>query len=159
MKRPILLFLLAGLLAALSLPMVNWVLDRPTPGQKARWASLSEPYFAKAAPVLESHCAACHMKGSHPPFYAALPLIRGVIRRDITEGLAELDMQGKLTGSGNAFSKADRARIAFVLENGSMPPARYTAVHWRARMTQNDRQAVLNWLKVREKAAPGRERL
>jgi cytochrome c peroxidase len=146
MKKMLGIALLLGGLAALSLPLSNLVFDKPSPQARQQLAAIREPYFRKAAPVLEGKCAHCHAGGTAKPFYANFPVAGSLIERDIRDGLARFDFAGKLTGDGSGFSEIELARLEGVLRDESMPPLRYVALHWKSRLNASDKDALTAWI-------------
>lgn len=146
MKNALGIALLLGGLAALSLPLSNLIFDKPSPAVQQRLAVIREPYFRKAAPILEGKCAHCHASGTPKPFYASFPVASGLIEEDIRDGLARLDFADKLKNDGGSFSEIELARLEGVLRDGSMPPLRYTALHWKSRLTARDKDILTAWI-------------
>jgi cytochrome c peroxidase len=147
MKRAFGIFFAVGILAALSLPLANLALERPDRSVEMQLASIRDPYFKKAAPILQANCAHCHAQGTRRPFYAGFPIASGLIDKDIREGLARFNFGGRLQGEGKDFSEIELARLEHVLQDGSMPPLRYVALHWNAHLSQEESDALLVWLR------------
>lgn len=145
-KRMFWMLAALGAIAALSLPAANWVADAPDEALTRELATIEDPHFRRAAPVLAANCAHCHATGTARPFYANFPVASDLIGADVTAGLARLDFAGRLKGSGEDFSEIELARLERVLNDGSMPPLRYTALHWRAHLSEQEKQDLLSWV-------------
>lgn len=149
MKKLILGALVLGGLVGLSLPIANLILDHPTDANQQKISAIQEPYFRKAAPILTAKCAHCHISGTPVPFYANFPIASTLIKRDIEDGLARLDFIDKLQGAGEQFSEIELARMERVLHEGSMPPLRFVALHWKSALGQSDKETLLAWIQHR----------
>jgi cytochrome c peroxidase len=147
MKRFIILALVLGGMAAISLPLVNLIVEPPETKIQEQLTAIQDPYFKKAAPILQSNCAHCHATGTARPFYASFPLAGRLIEQDILQGLTRFDFSGKLIGAGEGFSPIELARLEHVLQAGTMPPVRYVALHWRANLDNNEKETLLAWIR------------
>ncbi len=149
---------LAGLVVlGLVLPLSNLVSGPPS-GTVLTAAAPQEAQTAAAAPVLERSCAACHVAGVRPPFYAKLPLASMVVERDIKEGLRAFDLGAGFSEVGLApVPEPVLAKIEYALAEGEMPPLPYLLLHWNAALGQGQRQLLLAWVQDgrARQAAPG----
>jgi cytochrome c peroxidase len=144
------LFGIAAILAAVaafSLPITN-LLQVPGPETTARLHHIQDARFRKAAEIFEQKCVDCHTAGARVPFYADLPVARDLIAADMKAGKAHLDLTQKLSAQGPAFSELDLARLDGVLRDRSMPPLRYVAMHWNAGLSDDDIQALGDWIRA-----------
>jgi cytochrome c peroxidase len=141
-----------GALAGLSVPLANLILDRPTPQAEKELAAIQEPYFKKAAPILVGKCSHCHATGAPMPFYAGLPFANKLIKEDVEEGRARFNFAGKIKGFGEDISEIELARLENILRENEMPPARYVALHWKARLTDDDKANLNAWIQHRRAA-------
>lgn len=46
------------------------------------------------------------------------------------------------------IGEATLAKMEWVIVNETMPPAKFTAVHWGSRVSSEDRAAILDWVKA-----------
>lgn len=149
-KKWVFFILGLGLLAAIAAPLVNLWLDRQTPeAVRTELSAITDPAFAKAAPIIQGKCAHCHRTGTRPPWYATLPPASILIGRDVKAGLARWDFDGKLSGSGDSFSEIELARLENVLIDNSMPPFRYVAMHWNNTLNEDEKQILMEWIHAR----------
>jgi hypothetical protein len=115
----------------------------PTPG------SVVTTYQTQIQPILVAKCAACHTATPERPLYYYIPLVnywsqpfiedhirRGRVQFDFTEGFPA----GRV-GAAHEFV----ARLRDSVLDRSMPPAEYTLVHWRHRLTERERKIILEW--------------
>jgi hypothetical protein len=91
--------------------------------------------------ILESACYECHSTGGSAPWYAAISptylaanSARGVLNFSDWQ---TYDAQKRV---------AELKRIEQSIRAGSMPPGDYTALDHSARLTEDQKQAVLKWV-------------
>lgn len=110
--------------------------------------------FTRVSNIVQEKCMACHTKGYDLPFYARIPGIRQIIEKDYRDGLRAMDLRQELVEPANQqpVSEPTLAKMEWVIRNETMPPAKFTAVHWGSRLTPEDRAAILEWVK-QERAA------
>ncbi len=67
-----------------------------------------------------------------------------MVYKDITEAREELNFS-----NWNTYNKEDKAEIlddiSTVLYDGEMPLKNYTALHSKAKLTEEDKEAIINW--------------
>ena len=90
--------------------------------------------------ILESSCYECHSTGGSAPWYAAVS----------PTYLSANSARGVLNFSDwQTYDTQKRAEelksIAQSVSGGSMPPGDYTALDHSARLTDDQKQALLNW--------------
>jgi Haem-binding domain len=90
--------------------------------------------------ILEKSCYECHSTGGKAPWYAAVS----------PTYLAANSARGVLNFSDwqtyDAQKKSDALKqIAASVSGGSMPPGDYTALDHSARLTDDEKQALLKW--------------
>lgn len=106
--------------------------------------------FTKVAQLMEDKCMACHTKDFELPFYAKIPGIKGIIEQDYNDGLRAFDLNAELLGRPVAapVSEPALAKMEWVVLNNTMPPAKFTAVHWGSRLSREDEDSILDWVKT-----------
>jgi cytochrome c peroxidase len=139
----------------LALPVSNLVVGPPQ-GTVLTRAQPKDAQTAKVAHLLEGSCASCHVPGVKPPFYAALPVAKTIIERDVKEGLGGFDLARGMATEG-PVPEPVLAKIEREVKAGEMPPASYVAFHWNAALGGEKKEAVLAWVKAERaaQAAPG----
>ncbi len=108
----------------------------------------------KPVAVLESAgCIMCHSKNAKPPFYAHIPLAGGLIKNDMSEGLKHFDIAPTIDEikSGKNVNETALAKIEHAVNDGSMPPLRFTIVHWTAELNSAKKTVLLNWIAAERK--------
>jgi cytochrome c peroxidase len=132
-------------LAILSFPLSNLLRHTDT-NATDNAAQIQDPAFQKAVPILQNKCLDCHSSQARIPFYANFPIARDLIQKDMTEGIARFNLSGKLENEGKNFTELDLARLEGTLLDHSMPPLRYVALHWDAKLSAGDEQALRDWI-------------
>ncbi|CAN5178061.1 hypothetical protein BH11CYA1_BH11CYA1_15750 [soil metagenome] len=132
----------------LSFPLSNFFIVRvKVPDQSGNAA------FAPVSKILQSSCVDCHSANKELvayPFYAKFPIAKDTIARDILEGQKDFVLSKAQLQGTELISNIDLAKITTVVEEGSMPPIRYKALHWDASLNRDQRQAILNYIQSRQ---------
>lgn len=105
--------------------------------------------FAKVSTIVVDKCMACHTRDYDLPFYAKIPGIKEIIEKDYTDGLRAMDLNLELVdvNKNKPVGESTLAKMEWVILNETMPPAKFTAVHWGSKLTSEDRETILNWVK------------
>ncbi|WP_414718365.1 cytochrome-c peroxidase [Thaumasiovibrio subtropicus] len=98
--------------------------------------------------IADKGCQYCHSQDSDMPFYAKMPVASQLMDADIRQGLRHFDIVPLLENmaTGNKISEVDLAKIDGVLNDGSMPPTRYLAMHWRSSLSTQDKKTLQDWI-------------
>lgn len=104
--------------------------------------------FDKVSQIMLDKCMACHSKDYDLPFYAQIPGIKGIIEKDFKDGLRAMDLNLELldAAASRPVSETVLAKMEWVTANDTMPPAKFTAVHWGSKVTSEDKKAILDWV-------------
>lgn len=93
---------------------------------------------------LQAACYDCHSNESKFPWYANLAPSKWLVYKHINEGREELNFS-----NWDSYNKDDKAEIlddiSTVLYNGEMPLKNYTALHSEAKLTEEEKEAIINW--------------
>ena len=151
MKKKLFFLLVLGGLAALAFPLSNLIVGR-APNRLTELRS-GDPAFDAAAGVLGKKCSDCHLSGAKLPFYASLPGAKGLIGKDIAEGLDHLDLaEAFFPAGGKAVDPVTLAKLEYTVQRNHMPPSRYLLLHWDGALSRQEKAALLDWIRgVREK--------
>ncbi len=98
----------------------------------------------------DASCITCHQKNSNTPFYADIPIIGQIIKRDITNGYRKFNIGESLEiiKKEEAVNEAILAKIEMAtITNEMMPPARYYLIHWGASITPAKQIILKEWIK------------
>ncbi|MDR2051399.1 MAG: cytochrome-c peroxidase [Deltaproteobacteria bacterium] len=106
--------------------------------------------FSKVADMVRDKCMACHSRGYDLPFYASIPGIKQIIETDYRDGLRAMDLSEEFGEQviNAAVNEATLAKMEWVTLNETMPPAKFTAIHWSARVSAKERENILDWVKA-----------
>ena len=138
------------LVIMLALPVSNLILGAPQ-AQLTEKEGISEETL-QAFEILGAKCVNCHIENYKLPFYAKLPVAKGLIQKDIEAGLAYMDYEKAFSTEGAVVSEVVLAKTEQTILDGSMPPAKYKALHWDGGLSASEKEALLNWIySTREK--------
>lgn len=140
--RKITLSLAALAAVGLFMPFSNLFLHRPEPLQVE-----GSDEFKKVSLVLQQKCADCHTPNRTAyPVYTSLPIANRVIETDIEEAQKHIIFSDDMLRGKTPITAIDKAKIQSAFLDGGMPPLKYLALHWDARITRADKEAILTWL-------------
>ena len=105
--------------------------------------------FSKVSQIMLDKCMACHSRNFDLPFYAQIPGIKQIIEKDFVDGLRAMDLNVELVDApkNKPIGEVTLAKMEWVINNDTMPPAKFTAVHWGSRLTSADKTAILDWVR------------
>jgi cytochrome c len=96
---------------------------------------------AGAKTVLINKCADCHSSETRWPVYARIAPGSWLIERDIVEARKKMDLSqwAQMTPEKQQVMKA---KIVQEVKSGDMPPLQYLVIHWNAKISSTDLQAI-----------------
>ena len=111
----------------------------PAKGLDTLLRGANMPENAKA--VLVAKCADCHSNETRWPVYARIAPGSWLIERDIVKAREEMNLShwDQITSEKQDVLKA---KILQEAKSGDMPPVQYLALHWNAKLSSNDVQAL-----------------
>ncbi|MCM2323639.1 MAG: heme-binding domain-containing protein [Oligoflexia bacterium] len=112
-----------------------------------RAGALAASYVAKVKPIFAAKCYSCHAEGAKLPWYHPIPGVKQLIDRDIREAREHLDMSGDYPFRSHASPVEDLNELEEEIRSGGMPPLIYRAMHWGSRLTREEENVVLDWLR------------
>ncbi len=144
-RRRIARGILIGLVAAVAVAqVVPYGHDHTNPPvtRDATWPS------ARAAEIAHRACYGCHSNQTVWPWYASVAPASWLVASDVAEGREELN-----------FSEWDRPQkhlrhAAKEVREGDMPPLQYRLVHPEARLSDDDRAALIQALEAMAAGRP-----
>ena len=104
-------------------------------------ASLNPP--ADVAASLRAACYDCHSHETKWPLYSRIAPSSWLVVADVNEGRKNFNLSEWPEEPARAAKKLDR--INEVVDSREMPPKKYTALHPEARLTEEQRKAVMDW--------------
>jgi cytochrome c len=96
---------------------------------------------ADARAVLVAKCADCHSSETRWPVYSRIAPGSWLIERDIIEARKKMDLS-RWEQMPVETQEVWAAKIVQEAKSGKMPPLQYLAVHWDARLSNADIQAL-----------------
>ena len=133
---------LGALLVALQLVPYGREHSNPAVVQDAPWPTPEGRRLAMAA------CYDCHSNQTKWPIYSFVAPMSWLVQHDVDEGRDKLNFSD--WGGDN-----DADDLAEVVEEGSMPPRNYRLVHPEARLSEDERAALVRELEALEEAQGG----
>lgn len=122
-----------GLLALLFLliQLVPYRVHNPPVVQEPAWDSPRTEALARTA------CFDCHSNEVNTPWYGYVAPVAWVVRNHVDEGRAALNFSEMQRSQPEAHEAGEE------VAEGEMPPAYYTFAHADARLSPDDRQALI----------------
>jgi hypothetical protein len=117
-------------------------------GNKQELIKINERYLKSVKPIFQKSCFDCHSSNTRYPWYSNLSGVKQLIQTDIREAKDHLDMSQDFPFSGHASPLADLKAIDKAIRNSDMPPFRYRLMHPGSRLSEQDRNAVSEWVKT-----------
>jgi hypothetical protein len=122
---------LLALFVVLQLVPYGWTHSNPTVTADAPWPTPESEALARAA------CYDCHSNETDWPVYSYVAPVSWLVRRDVDNGRDELNFSTWDRDDGEADDAAE------TLEEGSMPPRQYTAIHRDADLSAAEKQELI----------------
>jgi hypothetical protein len=98
---------------------------------------------SELAQILVRACGNCHSNHPDWPWYSHVAPVSWWIARHVREGREKLDFR---VGTYSAWQKRDKLEsICGLIATGRMPPRIYTAMHPRAKLTEENKKTVCAW--------------
>ncbi len=107
---------------------------------------INEDYVANVKPTFQRSCMNCHSSNVEYPWYYKLPIAKKIIDEDVSEAKEHLDMTNDFPFGGHGSPAEDLEAIKNSLDQGEMPPTRYSLMHWSAKITKEDQDAIKSWI-------------
>jgi hypothetical protein len=129
--------------AAIAILVAQFV--RPARSNPHVQGDLAAPPAVKDA--LERGCYDCHSNQTRWPWYSAVAPLSWWIHHDVDEGRRRLNFSSwtdYASDPGTEDQKLDE--VARLIANRAMPPWYYLAMHPEARLTSDERIAIMRWI-------------
>lgn len=93
-------------------------------------------------------CVACHSHTPDLPFYANLPVIGDVVKKDVALAIREFDVTTVINGINNnqPIDQVTLNKLEYSFEYGTMPPAKYYLIHWGSVINSKEKQIMMDWI-------------
>jgi hypothetical protein len=126
----------AALLGAIQLVPYGWNHSNPPVTQNAPWPS------AEAESIARQSCYDCHSNESEWPPYSYVAPMSWLVRRDVEEGRDALNFSTWDQGEQEPHDAAE------AVDEGSMPPKQYTFLHRDAKLSDSEKQVLIDALEA-----------
>ncbi len=101
--------------------------------------------------ILHAKCIDCHASNVKMPWYAELPLVKGLVQEDVEQGIAGFNIPAEIDAKNDKdLDEGTKLHLEMVLMDRTMPPKQYGLVHWDKWLNQQELQTLLAWLKSLE---------
>ena len=114
--------------------------------EKQKLENIDALYSQSIKSIFDNKCLDCHGGTPHFPWYHHLPLAKQLMDHDIKEAKEHLDMSGGFPFKGHGSPQEDLEAIEKTIKNKSMPPWRYWIIHWKCRLSKEEREEISNWV-------------
>lgn len=105
------------------------------------------PLSLSSRGILKSKCADCHSSKALMPFYAQLPFLKDLVKKDVEDGLLEFDMEKDLNDiKDKDLDEAKLIHLETTITDKTMPPLQYAVVHWDKLLTKDEKIVLLKWI-------------
>lgn len=143
-KKIILAALLIAAGGAVTYRLVNQPPSADLPADKQMLELLSD-----------AGCMACHLENPELPFYASLPVAGDLVKEDHRLAYRSFDIAPMVAAiqAGEKVSEVDLAKVEKVIQDGTMPLAKYYLVHWGSSMTDTEKTMAMDWIRIARAAA------
>ncbi|MBO8438742.1 MAG: cytochrome-c peroxidase [Bacteroidetes bacterium] len=105
---------------------------------------------AQMVEIIENNgCLECHTANPQLPFYANFPVAGKLVKEDIRLAYRSFDMtpMTEALKTGAKVNEVDLAKVEKVIQDGTMPMAKYYLVHWGTSISNTEKEMALNWAK------------
>ncbi|MGF1699023.1 cytochrome-c peroxidase [Photobacterium makurazakiensis] len=115
----------------------------------AQAQTISELSTEAFAILNNNGCSYCHTSDSDMPFYGQLPVAKQLMDKDVEVGMRHFNIEAMMeqVNAGERVSELELAKLESVLDDGSMPPALYLAMHWRSKLSAEETTTLTRWVK------------
>ncbi len=99
----------------------------------------------KILDVLKNSCYDCHSNNTRYPWYINIQPMGWIMANHIKDGKADLNLSD--FGSYSKRKQANKLRaIAKSINDGSMPISSYTIMHTDAKLSEENKKNITNWV-------------
>ena len=96
----------------------------------------------------EKGCDYCHTPSAELPFYSSFPVAKQLMNYDIQLGYKSFNLEAVRAAlvADKPVSQSDLNKIEWVMQYDTMPPTRYTALHWAGKVSDTERAEIPGWI-------------
>ncbi len=139
MKR-IVRFILAAVAVLAVIQLIGFAPTNPPITRDVAAPPMTEAVFKRG-------CYDCHSNETHWPWYAQVAPASWLVHHDVTDGRHHLNFSEwdkYILDSGTLIEKLRKIRKT--VDRRTMPPWYYAVIHPGARLSDADREAILQWV-------------
>lgn len=140
--RTILLLLLATLILIQFFPTMKNETDTLSDADLIR----SQKMPSQVATLIQNACYDCHSSNTQYPWYNKIQPVSWYLEKHIQNAQQQFNFNNFEKYPINKQEKILR-NMKTVIENKSMPPASYRFLHPESRLSKDERQLIVNWIK------------
>ncbi len=129
------------------MPFLIWVI-----GTGCKQADVQASAVSENNKVLgflrEKGCDYCHTPSAELPAYYYIPGAKQLMDYDIKLGYKSFNLEAVRAAllADKPVSQSDLNKIEWVMQYETMPPTRYTALHWAGKVSDEERAEILAWI-------------
>ncbi|MGC2322176.1 MAG: heme-binding domain-containing protein [Terriglobales bacterium] len=135
---------LAGLVVFLAVQAIP-VDRRNSPVDSSRTIFASEAMPLNVAGVLRRSCQDCHSNETHWPWYSYVAPMSWIVATDVHKARRQMNFS-EWAGYSEKKREERLNGICEQVVNGDMPEGKYALIHRRARVSEDERHAVCQWV-------------
>jgi len=109
--------------------------------------TINTTYKDNVKPIFQNKCFNCHSNQTRWPWYHSLPGIKQFLEYDVEEGREHLDLSDDFPFGGHGSPLEDLDAIEKSVNEGTMPPWQYKLMHWFSKFNNNEKEAILDWIR------------
>ncbi len=103
--------------------------------------------FEKAHQAIQTSCMPCHSAQLPLPWYGRMPGIKQQMKKNYLKAIEGLNLDSQIYVTGQPPSAEALGKIEEVLQKDRMPPRLYRLKHLESRLSQQEKWAILNWIR------------
>jgi len=105
------------------------------------------PLSLSSRKILKSKCMDCHSSKAVMPFYAQLPFVKELVKKDVEEGLLDFDMEKDLNNiQDKDLDEAKLIHLETTIADNTMPPLQYAVIHWDKLLNKDEKIILMQWI-------------
>jgi len=113
---------------------------------KSHIESINKNYQTGVKGIFKEKCVDCHGMPEEYPWYYQMPGIKQIMDYDIKEAKEHLVMTNDFPFGGHGTPLSDLKTLRETVEKGSMPPFPYWVVHPDSRLSDEDKEIIMQWI-------------
>jgi Haem-binding domain len=118
---------------------------RNSPLDSSRTIFASEAMPVNVAGVLRRSCQDCHSNQTHWPWYSYVAPMSWIVASDVHKARRQMNFS-EWAGYSEKKREERLNGICEQVVNGDMPEGKYALIHRRARVSEDERRAVCQWV-------------